>query len=240
MMAYGCSPETPTAGALPHTTATTEASTVVTRLWPAILAAAAVGGSLALTCVAPFAAFAVATAGTLRLRSALGTMAVIWLANQAVGFRAYPCTLNTILWGLAMGAAAVLATLASSGAICMKLSIDVFRTCGGFFVSTQICSQYLRGCPSDSQGLSHQPFSGVTRVGEKAAQCEFRLKDRLHPTRCQCLEMAHEFEQAQLALFRAPEVSTHLWAERICEHNEKHTTVQITQGGVFFGCRENG
>ena len=50
MMAYGCSPEAPTAGALPHTTATTEAWTLVTRLWPAILAMAAVGGSLALTC----------------------------------------------------------------------------------------------------------------------------------------------------------------------------------------------
>ena len=119
MMAYGCSPEAPTAGAFPHTTATTEASTLVTRLWPVILAVAAVGGSLALTCVAPFVAFAVATAGTLRLGSALGTMVVIWLANQAVGFGAlgYPCTLNTILWGLAMGAAAVLATLASSGAL---------------------------------------------------------------------------------------------------------------------------
>jgi hypothetical protein len=109
--------------------------------------------------------------------------------------------------------------------ICMKLSIDGFRTCGGFFVSTQICSQYLRGCPSDAQGLSHQPFSGVTRVGEKAAPCEFRWNERLHPTRCQGLEMAHEFEPAQLALFRAPEVSTPLWAERICEHHEKHTTI---------------
>ena len=105
-MAYGYSPEAPTARRYPtHTTATAaEASTLVTKLWPAILALAAVGGSLALTCVAPFAAFAVATAGTLRLRSALGTMAVIWLANQAVGFGAlgYPWTLNTVLWGLAM------------------------------------------------------------------------------------------------------------------------------------------
>jgi hypothetical protein len=120
MMTHGCSTGSPAVGALPRGTATTaEASTLVTRLWPAILAVAAVGGSLALTCVAPFAAFAVATAGTLRLRSALGTMTVIWLANQAVGFGAlgYPWTLNTVLWGLAIGAAAVLATLAASGAL---------------------------------------------------------------------------------------------------------------------------
>ena len=64
-------------------------------------------------------AFAVATAGTLRRRSALGTMAVIWLANQAVGFGAlgYPWTRNTVLWGLAIGVAAVVATLAASGVL---------------------------------------------------------------------------------------------------------------------------
>lgn len=120
MMTHGFSTGSPAVGSLPRGTATTaNASTLVTRLWPAILAMAAVGGSLALTCVAPFAAFAVATAGTLRLRSALGTMAVIWLANQAVGFGAlgYPWTLNTVLWGLAIGAAAGLATLAASGTL---------------------------------------------------------------------------------------------------------------------------
>jgi hypothetical protein len=120
MMTHGFSTGPATAGAIPHRTITTaDTSSPVTRLWPAILTTAAVGGSLALTCVAPFAAFAVATAGTLRLRSALGTMAVIWLANQAVGFGAlgYPWTLNTVLWGLSMGAAAVLATLAASGAL---------------------------------------------------------------------------------------------------------------------------
>jgi hypothetical protein len=75
MMTHGCSTDSATADALPRGTATTaDASTLVTRLWPAILAVAAVGGNLALTCVVPFAAFAVATAGTLRRRSAVGTM----------------------------------------------------------------------------------------------------------------------------------------------------------------------
>jgi hypothetical protein len=118
MMTHTSSTASVTAGAPPRGAATAaQASSPITKLWPAILALAAVGGSLALTCVAPFAAFAVATAGTLRLRRALGTMAVIWLANQAVGFGAlgYPWTLNTILWGLAMGAAAGLATLAAAG-----------------------------------------------------------------------------------------------------------------------------
>ena len=88
-------------------------------LWPAILVVAAVVGSLALTCVIPFAAFAVATVGTLKLRSALRTMAVMWIINQAVGFGAlgYPWTLNTVLWGLAIGAAALSATFAASEAL---------------------------------------------------------------------------------------------------------------------------
>jgi hypothetical protein len=117
MMTHESSADSAATVALPRGAATaTHASTLVTRLWPAILAVAAVGGSLALACVAPFAAFAVATASTLQLRSALGTMAVIWLANQGVGFGAlgYPWTLNTVLWGLALGAAAGLATLATS------------------------------------------------------------------------------------------------------------------------------
>ena len=53
MMAYGYSPEAPTAGGPPHTTATAaEALILVTRLWPVILAVAAVGDSLALAFVA--------------------------------------------------------------------------------------------------------------------------------------------------------------------------------------------
>ena len=92
---------------------------LATMLWPAMLVVAAVIGSLALTCVIPFAAFAVATAGTHRLRSALGTMAVMWLLNQIIGFGAlgYPWTLNTVLWGLAIGTAALSATFAASGAL---------------------------------------------------------------------------------------------------------------------------
>jgi hypothetical protein len=80
MMAYGDSPEAPPAGSHSYTTATAaEALALITRWWPAVLAVAAVGGSLAFTCVTPFATFAEAAAVALRRRSALGTMAVVWL-----------------------------------------------------------------------------------------------------------------------------------------------------------------
>ena len=120
MIAQAFSADAPTTAFRPGVTARMDYSThLTTMLWPAILVVAAVVGSLALTCVLPFAAFAVATAGTLRLRRALGTMTVMWLINQAVGFGAlgYPWTLNTVLWGLAIGAAGLSATFAASAAL---------------------------------------------------------------------------------------------------------------------------
>lgn len=83
--------------------------------WPALLAVAAVGGSWALACVTPFAAFAAMLATTESRRTALGTMALIWLANQAVGVAAlgYPLDVHSIGWGVAIGVAALLATAAA-------------------------------------------------------------------------------------------------------------------------------
>jgi hypothetical protein len=84
-------------------------------LWPILLAFAAVGGSWLFACVTPFAAFAAVAAATERPRLALGTVALIWAANQAVGyaFLDYPHDASTLLWGLAIGAAALLATAAA-------------------------------------------------------------------------------------------------------------------------------
>ncbi len=81
------------------------------RLWPVLLAVAAVGGSLAFACITPFAAFAAFAAETQRPRAALGTMALIWAANQAVGyaFLDYPHDAATLMWGVAILAAALLA-----------------------------------------------------------------------------------------------------------------------------------
>ena len=81
-------------------------------LWPALLAVAAIGGSWLFACMTPFAAFEAVAATTERPRLALGTLALIWAANQAVGyaFLDYPHDASTLLWGLAIGAAALLAT----------------------------------------------------------------------------------------------------------------------------------
>ena len=85
-------------------------------LWPPLLIAVSAISTLGFACVTPFAAFAVAAAYVLPMRAALFCVVGVWLANQAIGFAAmnYPWALDTLLWGLAIGISAVLATAAAS------------------------------------------------------------------------------------------------------------------------------
>ena len=68
--------------------------------------------SFALACATPLAAFAAIAAAMLALRPALLVVTGAWLVNQGIGFGAlrYPINTNTILWGLVIGLAAVVAT----------------------------------------------------------------------------------------------------------------------------------
>lgn len=90
-----------------------EPSTTATFVWLSILTLAGVGGSLVISCVTPFVALAVALAGTVRLAVALRATTAIWLANQFIGFAFFhfPRTPNSVSWGLASGAAALLSVV---------------------------------------------------------------------------------------------------------------------------------
>lgn len=103
--------------------ATGQPSDVAKLVWIVILALAGMGGSLVISCVTPFVALAVALVGPLRLRVALRAMTAIWLTNQFIGFAFFhfPRTPNTVLWGFAIGAAAMLSTVAAS--IVIKRSV---------------------------------------------------------------------------------------------------------------------
>jgi hypothetical protein len=85
-------------------------SFMASTIWAAVLTIAVILGSLALSCVAPLSALAVALAGTLGLRASLGLMALVWLVNQAIGYTLFhfPRTANSFCWGLAIGVAALL------------------------------------------------------------------------------------------------------------------------------------
>jgi hypothetical protein len=84
--------------------------------WMMILTMAVIGATLTLSCVTPFAALAVALAGTVGLRASLRIVTVVWLANQIVGFVFFhfPHTANTFLWGIAIGAAALVTPIVAS------------------------------------------------------------------------------------------------------------------------------
>ena len=96
-----------------------EPSDFANFIWLTILTLAGVGGSLIIACVTPFVALAVACAGTVRLAVALRAIAVVWLANQLIGFVFFhfPRTANSVGWGLVTGAAALLATLVAATVI---------------------------------------------------------------------------------------------------------------------------
>jgi hypothetical protein len=72
--------------------------------------------SFAFACATPFAAFAVVAAAMLPLRPALLAVTGAWFVNQAIGFGVlhYPIDTNTILWGFAIGIAALIATVMSA------------------------------------------------------------------------------------------------------------------------------
>lgn len=73
-------------------------------------------------CITPFAAFGVLAAATLSRRGALGLTVGVWLANQAVGYglMSYPWNARSLAWGVALGGAAVLATLAAQWVVARR------------------------------------------------------------------------------------------------------------------------
>ena len=91
-------------------------SFLASLIWMVILTLAAIGVTFALSCVTPFAALAVALAGTIGLRASLRVVIVVWFANQVIGFGFFhfPLTVNAFLWGMAIGGSAVATTIVAS------------------------------------------------------------------------------------------------------------------------------
>jgi hypothetical protein len=88
--------------------------------------------SFAFACATPFAAFAVVAAAALPLSCALPVVAAAWLVNQAIGFGVlhYPVDATTMLWGLAIGAAALAGTLAAAAALRLSRGMNGFVALG--------------------------------------------------------------------------------------------------------------
>src|SRR5256714_10067951 len=123
--------------------------------WMVILTLAAIGGSLALSCVAALGALAVALGGTAGLRASLRAVAIVWLANQVVGFVFFhfPITPNTFLWGVAIGIAALVTTTvafvvmkyAAGFATALRLGVCLLFSFGGYEMTLLVAALFLGG-----------------------------------------------------------------------------------------------
>lgn len=89
----------------------------VRTLWIALIVSTGICLSTVFACVTPFAALATLAALKLGRRDAIGIMALIWMANQAIGYGllGYPWTWNSAAWGVAIGISAGLAFAAARG-----------------------------------------------------------------------------------------------------------------------------
>ena len=85
----------------------------------ALLTVSCAVASFAFACATPFAAFAVVASALLALPSALLVVGAAWIVNQSIGFGAlgYPHNTTTLLWGLAIGLAALTATVCAKAVL---------------------------------------------------------------------------------------------------------------------------
>jgi len=135
-------------------------------IWVVLLVLASLCGSLMLSCIAPFAALAVALAGTVRLRIAMIAMTATWLGNQFVGFVFYhlPRTWNTALWAVAIGGGALLTTLVSANCLrrmaslpaVARLGIALMVSCSVYEISLFAATLVLGGAETFSPAIIEQ------------------------------------------------------------------------------------
>ncbi|WP_018320309.1 hypothetical protein [Bradyrhizobium sp. WSM2793] len=149
---------------------------VAPRLAPifcfALLTASCALASFAFACATPFAAFAVVAAAMLPQRPALLVVTGAWLVNQTIGFGVlhYPVDANTIAWGFLIGAAALLATAASStvlgllpqGRTPLMLAITLVAAYGIYELALLATTPFLGGEGAFTAAI-------VTRIGLTSA-----------------------------------------------------------------------
>jgi hypothetical protein len=133
-----------------------------------ILTLAAIGVTFALSCVTPFAALAVALAGTIGLRASLRVMIIVWFANQVIGFGFFhfPHTPNTFLWGSAIGGAAIVTIVSASLVMKYGSSCPTLLRLGiAFLVSFAVYEMTLLGVAALLGGFETFKPAIVAQIG---------------------------------------------------------------------------
>lgn len=143
-------------------------SFLASLIWMLILTLAAIGVTFALSCVTPFAALAVALAGTIGRRASLRIMIVVWSANQVIGFGFFhfPHAPNTFLWGAAIGGAAIVTTVAASLVVKYGSSWATLLRLGiAFLVSFAVYEMTLLGAAALLGGFETFKPAIVAQIG---------------------------------------------------------------------------
>jgi hypothetical protein len=138
------------------------------RIWIVVLTIAVIAATLALSCVTPFAALAVALAGTIGLGVSLRVVTMVWFANQVSGFLFFhfPLTANAFLWGIAIGVAALMTTMVAFVAMkYMALSAAPIRLGVALFVSFAVYETTLLGAAVFLGGFETFRPSIVAEIG---------------------------------------------------------------------------
>lgn len=99
--------------------------------------------------------------------------------------------------------------------------------------------ELLGGGAALSRGLGDDSLCADTDVGEQVTQGEWRFKERLEPAVSESLQIADEFEKTQLALLAGPQGSSQGGTQRLGQHDQQQSSVEITQRG-FLGFGGNG
>ena len=94
---------------------------------PVVLVGISAVSSWEFACITPFVASAVAAGYALSARGALLTVMAIWLVN--------PWTVDTMLWGFAIGATALLAAVLASAVMRLRLGDNVIAIGAAFVVA---------------------------------------------------------------------------------------------------------
>jgi hypothetical protein len=130
-------------------------------VWIAVLVLAAIGSSVVFACATPFSALAALAALYRNPRDALIVTGITWVANQTIGFGFlhYPDTWDTIAWGIAIGAAAMIATALAAGiGNALRPSGLVLTLLASFAAAFVACEIALYAAtlllPSDSSAFS--------------------------------------------------------------------------------------
>jgi hypothetical protein len=145
-------------------------ATLKPRNRAAVVAALMVAASVALTlgfaCALPLAAFAAMAAMLFSPAAAVGSILVVWLANQVVGFAClgYPTDASTLAWGAGLGVIALL-SLGAAAAVLARAgggSVGVGASFLAAFVAYQ--GAVAIGCLISGVGVAHFTLPVLARI----------------------------------------------------------------------------